>query len=201
MKSPYPRIEPSMMSGKEPIHQASSTTGLNLLNFWQWQGSNLIDNAMRGVLAEFLVATALRCADKPRVEWDGYDCLTNEGIKVEIKAGGYIQSWDQSKLSKIQFDIAPKDAWDSKTNKSSGVVKRHADVYVFCVHAHKEQSTIAPLDLNQWEFYVVPTAELNSRLGKQATITIGSLLKNLNPIQAMYDNLHQTVMQAFESNS
>ncbi len=201
MKSPYPLIKPSIMSGEEPIHQTGSPTGQKLLNFWQWQGSNLIDNAMRGVLAEFIVATALECASKPRVEWDGYDCLSSNGIKVEVKTGGYIQSWDQSKLSSIKFDIAPKDAWDAKTNKSSGIVKRHADVYVFCVHAHKEQSTIAPLDLNQWEFYVAPTEKLDSRLGKQATITIGSLQNKLAPIQTEYDNLYQTVMKAYESNS
>ena len=58
-----------------------------------------MDNAERGALAEYLVACALGVADNVRVNWDKYDLLSPEGIAVEVKSSGYLQSWDQNELS------------------------------------------------------------------------------------------------------
>jgi len=59
---------------------------------------------------------------------------------------------------------------------------------VFCVLAHKDKSTVNPLDLSQWEFYVLDTKVLNDKVPKQKTIALSSLLK-LNPSQIKYDGL------------
>ena len=61
-------------------------------------------------------------------------------------------------------------------------------MYVFCVLAHKDKSTVNPLDLSQWDFYVLDTKVLNDKVPKQKTITLSSLLK-LNPSQIKYDEL------------
>lgn len=196
MPSQYPMIAPDMLTGGENVHHAGKPVGLSLLDFWRWQGSNLLDNSMRGVLAEFYVTAALDCKKTPRVEWDGYDCLTREGIKVEVKSSAYIQSWDQSKLSKIQFDIAPKMAWKAKTNTYSSKPKRSADVYVFCVHTHKDQETISPLDLSQWEFYVLSTKRLDAKAPHQKSISLNALIKRFSPAKPTYKELRKEIYKA-----
>lgn len=193
-------IAPEMLSGDESIYCSGEATGLSVLDFWRWQGSNLLDNSLRGVLAEFYVTSALECKKAPRVEWDGYDCLTREGIKVEVKTSAYIQSWDQAKLSSIQFDIAPKLAWDAKTNTYSTEPKRHADVYVFCVHAHKDQTTINPLDLSQWDFYVLSTKRLDAEIPFQKSIYLKALVDRFSPAQPKYNTLRTEVLRAVKLN-
>jgi hypothetical protein len=48
-------------------------------------------------------------------------------------------------------------------------------VYVFALLAHQHQATLDPLDVAQWEFYVVPTATRDRRERSQHSITLKSL--------------------------
>ncbi len=58
-------------TGDESIHEAGRSLGVSLLSFWQWSSSDLVSNATRGVLAEYLVATALEVPPPGvRREWD-----------------------------------------------------------------------------------------------------------------------------------
>ena len=67
-----------------------------------------MSNTERGRLAEFIVAKAVNAASDRRVEWDIYDVRTPDKITVEVKTSAYLQTWKQTRLSKITFDIAPK---------------------------------------------------------------------------------------------
>lgn len=58
-------------------------------------------------------------------------------------------------FSKPIFSIRQTIAWDSIENVYSIEKKRHADVYVFALLAHKVKETLNPLNTSQWEFYVV----------------------------------------------
>lgn len=60
----YPEIKISRKTGKESFHENGSPLGNSLLSFWQWSASDLIGNAMRGILAEYIVATAVGKAGK-----------------------------------------------------------------------------------------------------------------------------------------
>lgn len=133
--------------------------------------------------------------DKPREEWDAYDLITKDGLKIEVKSSSYLQSWGQTKLSKIIFGIQPTIKWE-ENNKRSSEVKRQADIYVFCVLAHKDMKTINPLDLSQWDFYILDTKVLNDKIPTQRTITLSSLLK-LNPIKAKYDELKEQITNIY----
>ncbi len=82
-------------TGNEPLHQDGNPLGETLLDFWRWSASDLVSNATRGVLAEYIVATALGLAGGVRVEWDPFDLLSQEGAKIEIKSAAYLQSWRQ----------------------------------------------------------------------------------------------------------
>lgn len=153
---------------------------------------------MRGILAEFIVASALGQAVTVRAEWDAYDLLVPtvtkpEGIKIEVMSASYLQSWFHKQLSLIKFGIGPPRAWDASTNSLSRELKRQADLYVFCILHHQEKETLDPLNLNQWTFYVLPTSVLNEKLPKQKIIGLSSLLA-LNPSKASYEELKACVM-------
>ncbi len=149
-------------------------------------------NALRGVLAEFIVASTIDILDKAREEWDAYDLKTKNGLKIEIKSSSYLQSWEQTKLSKIIFGIQPTSDWDSSTNKRKSEKIRQSDIYIFCVLAHKDKNSVDPLNLSQWDFYILETKILNEKVKIQKTITLSSLLK-LNPIKIKYENIKEEI--------
>ncbi|WP_238406556.1 hypothetical protein [Rhodococcus sp. YH1] len=132
-------------TGDEPLHESGRLLGQHLRDFWAWAYSDLLGNAMRGVLAEYLVGTALGCVHgRTRLEWDAWDLRTVDGIRLEIKSAAYLQSWRQSAYSRIGFDIRPTTAWYAETNTYSSDRRRQADVYVFCLFAHRGQGDRRP---------------------------------------------------------
>ena len=171
-----------------------SDTGKTLLDFWRWNGSDLASNATRGLLAEFIVASALGINPSiPREEWSAWDLTSPEGIKIEVKSAAYLQSWAQRELSKIIFSIRPARAWDSVSGKMAQEPQRSADVYVFCLLKHKDKETLNPLDIEQWEFYVLSTAELNNYNRSSTSITLPSIQKLSRGIP--FTQLHEAVIE------
>jgi hypothetical protein len=144
-------------------------------DFWSWAFSDFLSNALRGVLAEYIVAKALQCSTASRVEWDAYDLETPSGLRIEVKSAAYLQTWQQKALSPIRFNIAPKKGWDSKTNTSAIESARSAHVYVFCVFRGTVREADAPLNLDQWFFLVCSTETLNKRFGSQKSASLASL--------------------------
>ena len=149
----------------------------NLLEYWEWAHSDIMSNTERGRLAEFIVSKAVGATSDHRVEWDTYDAKTPDGITIEVKTSAYLQTWRQTRLSTITFDIAPKKEWFDGINQYSTTSKRPAKVYVFCLFAATDGMTANTLDLNQWEFYVLSTQVLDKHMPTQKTITLKSLLK------------------------
>ena len=173
----YPAIEPTRKTGEESIIASNGKEVGKLLDFWQWAYSDLIGNTERGAIAEYLVACALGIQGGTRISWDKYDLVSPDGITIEVKSSDYLQTWDQEKLSSPLFSIQPTLGWDSITNRYDKEKKRQADIYVFCVHKHKDTATVNPLDTAQWDFYVLPTTQLNEQAGDQRTISLASLLR------------------------
>ena len=173
----YPAIKPQRLTGDEALIAPDGKEVGQLIDFWRWAYSDLVGNAERGALAEYIVACALGIRDSERISWDKYDLLTTEGICVEVKTSGYLQTWARKTLSKPAFGIRPTYGWDSQSNVFDTEQKRQADVYVFCVHKHTDQSTVNPLQISQWEFYVMATSILNERFGNQKTVTLAALQK------------------------
>jgi hypothetical protein len=191
----YPQLDVLRKTGAENFHLDGNSLSMDLMSFWQWSASDLVGNAMRGILAEYIVASAINAAQDHRTEWDAYDIKTSDGIKIGVKSAAYIQSWSQKKLSTIQFSIRQTQGWDAETNTYSSQIIRQSDVYVFCVLHHKDQDTIDPLNLTQWTFYVMPTPMLNQAVGAQKTISL-SRLKQLKPISVAYGELGMSIFRA-----
>jgi hypothetical protein len=192
MNTELPKLEAVTKTGDEHFHADRKSLPLTLLDFWRWSGSDLLGNRQRGILAEYLVGSALRMTDSVRLEWDAYDIRTPSDLKVEVKNSAYIQSWAQTAYSAIKFDIAPKTSWDAKENTFDTVSRRSADVYVFCVLAHKDQNSIDPLNVSQWKFYVLATHVLDKYCKEQKSITL-TPLKALKPEEPSYAALPETV--------
>lgn len=161
------------LTGNEHFTYDGMPIGLLLSDFWSWSSSDLLNNTLRGALAEFIVGSALGSA--------------------------YLQSWEQSKLSRIQFSIRPSRSWTSDSGYSDTIV-RQSDIYVFCLFACKEKSSSNPLDLTQWEFYILPTKVLDDACGEQVSITLSSLLR-LSPVKANYGELANKIKEVCKNGS
>lgn len=184
-------------TGEEKFIKQNTEIDMRLLDFWQWSQSDLLNNALRGTIAEFIVAKAVNATNEIRLEWDAFDLITPKGIKIEVKSSAYLQSWKQDRDSAISFSIRPAKGWDAATNISAIERRRNAEVYVFCLLKEKNRSLVNPLNLDQWIFFILTTEQINREKGMQKTIGINSLLK-MNPIVAGYDELASAVQHVME---
>lgn len=156
-----------------------------LQEFWGWYASDLLGNLLRGVLAEYLVGKALGCdLSGIRVEWDSYDLTTPQGLRIEVKSSGYLQSWSNEGPSTIRFDIA---------ERQSG--PRAADLYVFCVFTCLDPLIANPLDTRQWDFYVASTERINAELKNQKSIGLEPLRNRLQLEPHQYEELSEAIDQ------
>lgn len=130
--------------------------------FWRWAFSDLQSNALRGILAEYIVARALGIEPAGRASWDDYDLEMTDGTTVEVKSSAHLQAWAQSKPSVLQFGGLRGRTWNPEDGYSEAQEYR-ADVYVFCVQMATTQDEYDPLDLEQWEFCVLPREVLVER--------------------------------------
>lgn len=120
-------------------------TCFSILDFWIWAASDVLNNTLRGTVAEYIVSQATRAQALVRIEWDTVDITTPEGIKIEVKSAAYLQSWHQKRPSAISFGIAKKRPWDPETNQYGETRVRSADVYVFCLLTPKDGRGVTPL--------------------------------------------------------
>ena len=182
-----------LLRGDEKIVASSGEPISDLKCFWSWAYSNVLGNTERGVLAEYIVACALGIQNIPRVEWDKYDLITPSGISVEVKSAAYIQSWKQKNFSRIAFSIRETTFWNEVTHGYSLDKKRQSDVYVFCLLNHKNIETINPLDMSQWDFFVMSTNELNKHFSNQKSVSLNVLLKN-NIVRCDFEHLNSVIL-------
>jgi hypothetical protein len=129
-------------------------------DFWLYAARDLRSNVLRGVLAEWLVAKAVD-ATEPLPEWHEFDVLAPAGIRVEVKSCAYLQSWPQRRLSTIAFSGLNAAKWDAELGRSDQRTF-NADVYVFCVQTARSHDAYDPLDVSQWNFYVLPRSSVES---------------------------------------
>ena len=175
------------LTGNEHFTYDGMPIGKLLNDFWAWNSSDLLNNTLRGALAEFIVASALGIdTTVSRRDWTEYDLLSPSGRKIEVKCSAYLQSWNPERLSKIQFSIRPSRSWDAESAYSDSL-KRWSELYVVGPYASKDRSE-TPLQLERWEFYLLPTEILNQKCGAQKTITLNSLVA-LSPVKVSFEGL------------
>jgi hypothetical protein len=181
-----------MLSGDEPLHKDATPIDRTVRDFWRWAKSDLLSNALRGCLAEYLVAVSLGVDDKPRREWVAWDLTSPDGLRVEVKSSAYVQSWFQRRPSTIAFRIGQTAGWDPNTAESGTEKKRQADVYVFALLSQVDRQLVDPLDVDQWRFFVVACADLNQHCEKQVDIRL-SRLRMLPHAEVSFEGLAEAV--------
>lgn len=112
--TPHPETAPqdspatARKTGNEAIVDAAGHPLDSVLGFWRWSSSNLLDNTMRGLVAEYLVGLALDCVGTSvRQEWDAYDLKTADGIRVGVKSSSHLQSWHQHSPAVLPMSVYP----------------------------------------------------------------------------------------------
>ena len=163
------------LNGNEPFTLHGSDTSIMLQDFWRWAYSDLLNNTHRGVLAEFLVHSALETKDVTRADWLPFDLTSPSGLRIEVKSSAYLQAWTYASMA-----------------------MRNSDLYVFCVFTARTRD-VSILDLDYWDFYVLPTSVLNEKVPEQKTITLSSLLK-LEPAKTDFAGLPAAVESVRLSN-
>ena len=180
MKHPVlPPTEPFLLSGKP--------TDRTVVEFWAWAMSRLMADGPRGDLAEFIVNIALGMdMTIPKKGWGECDIVykyEGQPIRVEVKCSTYLQAWDRKTLSTPIFsiaktlncDIADDDKGFHYFGRDGTPPQRRSDIYVFCLFAERKRSKANPLNLDQWEFYIKKTSEIDRLLGDQRRISIDGL--------------------------
>ncbi len=165
---------PDKLSPEEKIVGLGEAT---VGDFWAWAYSDILTNIRRGMFAEFLVGSELGVTDNvPPAGWEYFDFLYRDK-KIEVKSSAYVQGWDQQgRVSVPSFGIAERRIWDENINDWLPEPQRSADCYVFCLYAEKADRSVASiLDTNKWDFYVVPTRQINETLGAQKTVRLSGV--------------------------
>jgi hypothetical protein len=158
-----------------------SGVGATIENFWAWALSDVLSNTARGMLAEFLVGSALGVVDGVRVEWDSFDLLYKDA-KIEVKSAAYVQRWFQKKHSIIEWRIGERYAWNAEAGSQSEERKRWADCYVLCLYTERDRDVADSLDVSKWEFYVISTERINRELGPQKTVRLSRVRALTEPV-------------------
>lgn len=194
-------------TGDEYIVFDEMPIGYSLRDYWAWNSSDLLSNTERGSFSEFVVSAALGLdLSGTRVDWEPFDVSfpyawrcngdARDTVRIEVKSCAYLQSWEQKKLSNILFSIRPAKALMSDGNYEE-YAHRQSDVYVFCHYTQTVRSQADPLNLDDWDFYVISTRKLDDICGGQRTISLNSL-KLLDPIKADYSGIRDAVVSCVE---
>lgn len=101
----YARILATAKSADQPMRDAGVALDQTVGDFGRWAMSDLISNATRGMLEEFIVAKALQSKVEIRDKWGAVRCVEADAICVEVKSSGSIQAWGQRAHFKNKFNI------------------------------------------------------------------------------------------------
>ena len=193
-----------VMDGSEPFEFRGAPLPSSVKDFWAWSMSRLIADGPRGDLAEFIVNTALGMdMTEPKRGWGECDIVYPHGgkpVRIEVKCSTLLQAWERPSPPKPVFSIAKtlncdiEDTGDGYRyiGRDGSPPKRRSDIYVFCLFAEEDRSRANPMVLDQWRFYVVPTAAIDEQLGDQRKISLLGLSR-IGAIECSYDEIRPTV--------
>lgn len=174
-----------VLKGSERFHFHDDLRNETVTDFWAWAMSRLLADGPRGDLAEFLVNTALGMdMTNAKRGWGECDILY-DGVRIEVKCSSVLQAWDRKQPSKPVFSISKTlncDIQETETGlqyvgRDGLPPKRRSEIYVFCLFANSDRETADPMDLAQWEFYIVPTSILNEKCGDRRSISLGGIAR------------------------
>lgn len=165
--------------------------GLTLLDFWKFRFCNIFD--LQEAIAEFIVAKALGKKTADNIDsWTLYD-IGYRGKRVEVKETSYYHPWiKDGKVSKHRAFGITKANSSYADKESENRYERQNDVYVFCLNTGNTEEESYPLNLNNWEFYIVPTKVINEKCSEQKTISLPRI-KSLGFFAKSFEEIKPTI--------
>lgn len=180
------------MTGKEVFVLNGEAMGFDFLDFWRFHYSNIYD--LQDKIAEFIVAKALGVNEAQNDQyWTLWD-VSYRNKRIEVKETSYYHSFNQEgKVSKQRiFGITKANGSYDPTKSGNTDFCRQNDIYVFCLNIGDTKETSNPLNLNNWEFYIIPTAIINEKCGNNKSISLGRI-KNLGYSAKRYDEIRAEI--------
>ena len=176
------------MTGKEKFTFDSKNLDYDFSDFWRFHFSNIYD--LQDKIAEFIVSKALGI-DKAQNDqyWTLWD-VSYRDKRIEVKETSYYHSFnEEGKVSNVRcFGITKANGSYDPSNSGNNEFCRQNDIYVFCLNTGDTRNTSYPLNLNNWEFYIIPTAVINEKCGNNKTISLGKI-KKLGFTAKRYDEI------------
>ncbi len=198
------RIENTEYSvlNEEDHFKVNGENRFSVLDVWKYAYSQLSDD----IIAEFLIAKALGLEKSENNSyWTAYD-MSYRKKRIEVKATVYVHPWNKEKVSQVRtFSIAPSknSYWlDVPTPNVNQDLERQSEVYVFCLNANQDIKQHDILNIDHWEFYVVPTYVINSYAEQsgnpnQKKISLG-VVKSLANGSVSFDGIKDAVDKAID---
>jgi len=181
------------MNGKEKFISQNKELDFGMLEFWCSKFSNVYN--IQEYIAEFLVEQALGIEKSHNTEyWTLFDILYKD-YRIEIKETGYYHPWNENgKISEMRRFGITKANSKYENKESSNIYERQNDIYVFCLNVGKTKETSNPLNIDNWEFYIVPTKKINEVCKNYKSIGLNKVKKiatkvNYFEIKEYIDNL------------
>ncbi len=146
-----------------------------LQDFWIWAFSDLCDDDVKGIFAEWMVLRLLGISTSRRCSWADNDLVLESGVTIEVKSSAYWQSWRALDGLGRTREIVGTPHLDEAKIRFCGLVRGRSDLgeahspklrshlYVFAFQHHPDYQTWDAMDLSQWEFYVVPASALPAK--------------------------------------
>lgn len=168
--------------------EADISSDTTMLNFWHWAFSDLCDDDIKGIFAEWMVGVLLRLplALTRRVSWADSDFILPDGTRIEVKATALWQSWklvnEDGTLksvpnaatldpNRIRFGGLQARMGASQTEMVADIPHFKSDHYVFCFQKQVSAVGWNPWDLGNWEFYMFSQEELaNQKVGTSVSL-------------------------------
>ena len=161
--------------GNEHFTKKGEATELTILEFWRWHFSEIFD--LQSKIAEYIVGKALGLTEAQNVgEWTLFDMMYR-GKRIEIKETSYYHAWqtdEEPKSKQRSFGITK--AYDNYKAENSPL-RRQNDIYIFCLNTGETREASNPLELNNWQFYVLSTDVINRKCGDAKTISLSRVEK------------------------
>ncbi|MBE5936231.1 MAG: hypothetical protein E7262_10710 [Lachnospiraceae bacterium] len=148
-------------------------------------------------MAEYIVASALGVKKSNNCDyWALYDVdykNGNKNYRIEVKETSYYHPWNKNDKVSNQRTFGITKANSNYENEDiENKFERQNDIYVFCLVNGKNEKDADPLNLNNWQFYVVRTEVINKVCGDNKTISLGKV-QQLAKKSVRYDELKEEV--------
>lgn len=167
-----------------------------MLDFWESKFSNIYN--MQDVIAEFIVEKALGIDKAQNIDYLTLYDILYKNFRIEIKETSYYHPWNENgKISKQRMFGITKANSNYETVEMENKFERQNDIYVFCLNIGDTKESSNPMNLNNWEFYIIPTSVINKECRDNKKISLNRVRKLTKKVT--YDKLKEKIDEIIDS--